>query len=436
MAFVVKVSYKGDVRRSRFPSIADVTFKDVSCMVTESFGLATYTAKYKDEEGDWCTATPQTFSDALEVSAATNSLRLDIVAEPDPETCSCASDVSSSCSWEEVNFPEELDDSVTETDSQVMPIRSQEQEVTVPEDSAASHSRLDLAEKESHDSSQKMPASPQEQTVDVSEKSAASHVCIDPDGTGQVAKSCNNSQVMPASPQEQAAAVPGDSAAITSCSDVDETGQIAESHAKPGCDDGVVDATADVAAQQETAKPSEERAAPPPLEGHAAPPLSEDHAAPPPSEERVASPPSGYDSAPPRAVTHSWYASEEKIQIVLAAFDANGDGHLNFEESNELQKFAAGDQMPLEVYKTICAELRVTESKGPGKRELEFLYERYDTLERDFEAALRKIEGGTEMQTGFASRAIPEIWGLPLVGVCPLTLGAAAVVNHMVRSRQ
>jgi len=315
MVFVVKVSYKGDVRRTRFPSVADVKFEDISCMVAESFGLSTYTAKYQDEEGDWCTATPQTFLDALELSAASNSLRLEIEAEP----CSCTSDVSSECSWEEVNFPAELDDSVTETDSQVIPRRPQEQEATGPEDSAESHS-------------------------------------------------CH------------------------------------------------------------TATPSEE------------------HAAASPSEEHAASSSSGYDAAPPRAVTHSWYASDEKIQIVLAAFDANGDEHLNFEESNELQKFAAGDQMPLEVYKTLCAELKVIESKGPGKKELEVLYEKFGTLERDFEAALRKIEGGTEMQaggtemqTGTAPFGSYGTWvGLQLAaGVGATAAGAAAiVVNQLVRSRQ
>jgi len=217
----------------------------------------------------------------------------------------------------------------------------------------------------------------------------------------------------------------------------------------------VVDATADVAAQQETAKPSEEHTVPPPSEEHAAaspseehaaPPPSEEHAMPPPSEEHAASSSSGYHAPPPRAVTHSWYASDEKIQIVLAAFDADDDGHLNFEESNELQKFAAGDQMPLEVYKTLCAELEVIESKGPGKKELEILYEKFGTLERDFEAALRKIEGGaemqaggTEMQTGTAPFGSYGTWvGLQLAaGVGATAAGAAAiVVNQLVRSRQ
>jgi len=321
MVFVVKVSYKGDVRRTRFPSVADVKFEDISCMVAESFGLSTYTAKYQDEEGDWCTATPQTFLDALELSAATNSLRLEIEAEP----CSCTSDVSSDCSWEEVNFRAELDDSVTETDSQVIPRRPQEQEATGPEDSAESH-------KESGDSSQKMPAQ-------------------------------------------------------------QETAKPSEEHTVP--------------------PPSEEHAAASPSEEHAAPPPSEEHAMPPPSEEHAASSSSGYHAPPPRAVTHSWYASDEKIQIVLAAFDADDDGHLNFEESNELQRFVAGDQMPLEVYKTLCAELEVIESKGPGTKELEILYEKFGTLERDFEAALRKIEGGTEMQAGWAQTSPRSQSSLP-----------------------
>lgn len=452
MTFVVKVSYKGDVRRGRFSSRADVTFEDFSCMVTENFGLSTFIAKYKDEEGDWCTATPKTFSDALELSAATNVLRLDIVVEPDPETCSCTSEAPSTCSWEEVNFPGELDDSGTETDSQMMPTSSQEQAETLSEDSAASHSCLNLAGKdqilEPHHNSQEMPTPPQEQAVTASEDSAASYSCLSLaeedqiaeshnnsqdtntlpkektvslseessasherlhlEETGQIAESRNISQLMSTCPQELALAVTADSAAGYPVFDVQETGQIAESHTKSRCCDGVADSTADVAAHQEAASPTDD------------------------------------DAAPPRAITHSWYASDEKIHIVLAAFDANGDGHLNFAESNELQKFAAGDHMPLEVYKTICAELRVAESQGPGKQELEILYEKYDTLQRDFEAALRKIESGTEGQEGMTSQSSSEPWrgrlehflGLPLAGLCPVTVGAAAVLNHMVRSKR
>lgn len=445
MSFVVKISYRGDVRRGRFSSIADVTFEDISCMVTESFGLSTYVAKYKDEEGDWCTATPKTFSDALELSAATNVLRLDIMVEPDPETCSCTSEAPSACSWEEVNFPAEFDDLGTETDSQLMQTSSQEQAATLMEDSAASHPCLDLAGKdeklEPHQTSQEVPAPPQEEAVTVpedsaasysclnlaaedqtvesqknsqdtatlpeeqavalSEESSASHECLHIEETGQIAESLNISQLMSVCPQEPALGVTADSAAGYPSFDLQESGHILESHTTSPCCDGFAGSTADVAARQEAA-------------------------------------------APPRDITHSWYASDEKIQIVLAAFDANGDGHLNFEESNELQKFAAGEHMPLEVYKIICAELRVDESQGPGKQELEILYEKYDTLQRDFEAALRKIESGTERQEGTASQSSFEVWRgglepflrLPLAGLCPVTAGAAAVAKHMARSRR
>eukprot|EP00930_Biecheleria_cincta_P030539 TRINITY_DN21154_c0_g1_i2.p1 TRINITY_DN21154_c0_g1~~TRINITY_DN21154_c0_g1_i2.p1 ORF type:complete len:463 (-),score=104.17 TRINITY_DN21154_c0_g1_i2:244-1632(-) len=462
MSFVVKISHKGDVRRGRFSSIADVTFEGISRMVTESFGLSTYIAKYKDEEGDWCTATPTTFSDALELSAATNVLRLDIMAEPDPDTCSCTSEVSSTCSWEEVNFHGELDDSDTEADSRAMPASSkeqaetsQEQAETVSDGSASGHSCLNLAEKgqtaEPGDDTQEMPAPPQEQAVTVSEDSSTDHSCLNLAGKDQVVESHNNLQEMTTLPQEQAVALSAESAACHARPDLEETGQIAEScntseirstcpreqtlavngdsaagslqetggqfaesHANSRCCDGcdeVADATASVAAQQEAAYPSEDRA------------------------------------SPPRAITHSCHTSDEKIQIVLAAFDANGDGHLNFEESNELQKFAAGDHMPMEVYKMICAELRVAESRGPGKQELEILYEKYDTLQRDFEAALRKIESGTEMQEGMASQSssgvwrsgLEPFWALPLAaaaGLCPVTVGAAAVLSHVVRSKR
>ncbi|CAE7536127.1 unnamed protein product [Symbiodinium natans] len=132
-------------------------------------------------------------------------------------------------------------------------------------------------------------------------------------------------------------------------------------------------------------------------------------------------------------------STDEKIQIVLAAFDTNQDGHLNYEESNELQKFASGDALDPMVYKVICRELRCSLHRGLGSRELRQCYERFGTLDRDFEAAQRKIRsrGGVSGVKGVnrggcaGAKNWPMLLALPLLPVSPLAAAGLALVMSL-----
>lgn len=83
---------------------------------------------------------------------------------------------------------------------------------------------------------------------------------------------------------------------------------------------------------------------------------------------------------------------EEKIDLILAAFDENVDGHLNFAESNALFNAAGDAQLSLEVFQQMCAEEGEDPEVGLGRESLMCMYSRCRTLERDFEAAKAKLE--------------------------------------------
>eukprot|EP00439_Symbiodinium_sp_Y106_P052801 s998_g7.t1 len=112
-------------------------------------------------------------------------------------------------------------------------------------------------------------------------------------------------------------------------------------------------------------------------------------------DEELEEPPEGPSAASEAGMAEqeatAELTTEEKIQTILAAFDANEDGCLNFEESNELQQFADGDVLDPTVFKIICGELRCSR-RGLGAKELRSCYDRFGTLDRDFKAALRKIQ--------------------------------------------
>mmetsp|Transcript_33112 Transcript_33112/g.87569 ORF Transcript_33112/g.87569 Transcript_33112/m.87569 type:complete len:545 (+) Transcript_33112:130-1764(+) len=128
----------------------------------------------------------------------------------------------------------------------------------------------------------------------------------------------------------------------------------------------------------------------------------------------------------------------EKVSIVLAAFDANGDGHLNFDEVRELLRAAQVFPLLYPAYRHICARLGVDHRMGFSAQDLESLYAAHGNLERDFEAARRKLaateeDPGTQSQEPAeqAGEAAPEgpqqethPWFVPLVALAPLVLVA------------
>lgn len=97
---------------------------------------------------------------------------------------------------------------------------------------------------------------------------------------------------------------------------------------------------------------------------------------------------------------------EEKIDIVLAAFDDDGDGHLNFAEMNTLHTAAWGGQISLEVFERMCTDEGEDAKTGLGREALMCVYSRCRTLDGDFEAArekLRAIEHCSNQESRTAS---------------------------------
>lgn len=83
---------------------------------------------------------------------------------------------------------------------------------------------------------------------------------------------------------------------------------------------------------------------------------------------------------------------EERIDIILAAFDETGDAHLNFNELNALHAEAWGGAIPIETYQQMCANEGEDPEVGLGRESLMCIYSSCRTLEKDFAAARTKLE--------------------------------------------
>eukprot|EP00931_Biecheleriopsis_adriatica_P078065 TRINITY_DN51543_c0_g1_i1.p1 TRINITY_DN51543_c0_g1~~TRINITY_DN51543_c0_g1_i1.p1 ORF type:complete len:363 (+),score=99.71 TRINITY_DN51543_c0_g1_i1:115-1203(+) len=362
MAFVLKVSHEGDVRRKRYSSVSDVTFEDIDAMIAESFGLHEHTIKYKDDEGDLCTLSKQTLQDALELSLTSAVLRLEVTAIQTDDASEAASEggAPSLSSWEAVEFEDDKDLS-SDIEDAASDIDMEKDEVK----------DLEASEEHSHQG-----------TSDASD--APKDIVPTPEDV----------------PVEQLVEDP-------------------ESQATPP----------EVSLQDEDTIMTAE-STPVPVQS---PATADDETDP---ENRYAN-------------AKETFSATEKVQVVLAAFDVNGDGRLDFEESNELQKFAHGEHIPLEVYQALCAELEEEAAMGLGAEALARLYERYGTLDRDFEAALRKVassEAGPRLADEHAwgagrpsrsgSQGPSPLLGLALMPICPIAgaIALGATISQRVRS--
>eukprot|EP00440_Ansanella_granifera_P075781 gb/GFBE01082237.1/.p1 GENE.gb/GFBE01082237.1/~~gb/GFBE01082237.1/.p1 ORF type:complete len:380 (+),score=101.08 gb/GFBE01082237.1/:1-1140(+) len=366
MAFVLKTSFQGDVRRKRFDSVDDVTFETISKTITDSFGMTDYIARYQDDEGDWCTLTSTTLRDALELSNAGKLLRLDI-APASPQ--GCEEEISDAGSWEAVDLVEEANEG-GDADMEMLGSSSLAVDSYESEEVVHKGGDVDMETVVSEDLEMEQTAA---------------------EGSGSTDDMAAAQAFAPASPWAQSFS--------TAQTDREEHFRMESSFAEPDT----------LLAEVQPSTPEDQ-----PDAGSSIPDDSGG------SAEQLLS-------------------EAEKIQIVLAAFDANGDGKLNFDESNDLQKFAAGDCIPFEVYQALCSELRATESTGLGVEALEILYERYGTLERDFEAAIRKLGSTQAPQTlpneqawgdgrpAGSSLPVHPLVGLGLLAVCPAGAGALAL---------
>jgi len=89
-------------------------------------------------------------------------------------------------------------------------------------------------------------------------------------------------------------------------------------------------------------------------------------------------------------------AFEENIDIVIAAFDEDGDGYLSFLEARSLRKYAWMDQLHQHVFNQICIDVGADPKVGLDRDALTCIYScgnSWMVLERDFEAARSKLQG-------------------------------------------
>lgn len=382
--FVLKTSYQGDIRRLTFDSVEQVSFEFIRTFVAKSYDVQDFLAKYQDEEGDWCTLTAATLSDAMDLVKDKQLLRLEIQsagsrspsALPPVEKAAETSPRSPSvCSWEMLDFDAEDEDMEIEEESVVATEVTQntgEVSRVTPLDELPPPFPKGLESLESSESGADSEDSflVAEAPASVDETSAGDDECFVLEPIDQA-----NAQEDPAEPVEPAEPI-----------DVDQ--------------------------EMPDVQPS-------------APPLAA--AAPEPG---------------PATEDAEELSSEEKINLILAAFDKNGDGRLNFEETIDLLMWAYAELIPFEVFKMTCDELRVDPQQGFGAGELTRLYDCFGTLERDFQAALHKLSHEPPPAAAAAAAAPPPTsegfvggvssrispWvALPLLPICPVAAGAVAL---------
>lgn len=377
---VLKTSYQGDIRRLTFDSVEQVSFEFIRTFVAKSYDVQDFLAKYQDEEGDWCTLTAATLSDAMDLVKDKQLLRLEIQSAgsrspsalpPVRKAAETSPRSPSVCSWEMLDFDAEDEDVEIEEESVVATEVTQNTgEVSrvapldgLPPDFPKGLESLESSESGADSEDSFLVA---EAPASVDETSAGDDECFVLEPIDQA-----NAQEDPAEPVEPAEPI-----------DVDQ--------------------------EMPDVQPS-------------APPLAA--AAPEPG---------------PATEDAEELSSEEKINLILAAFDKNGDGRLNFEETIDLLMWAYAELIPFEVFKMTCDELRVDPQQGFGAGELTRLYDCFGTLERDFQAALHKLShepppaaaaaaaAPPPTSEGVSSRISPWV-ALPLLPICPVAAGAVAL---------
>jgi hypothetical protein len=132
---------------------------------------------------------------------------------------------------------------------------------------------------------------------------------------------------------------------------------------------------------------------------------------------------------------------DEQIDLIVVAFDDNGDGHLNFKEMNALHLTAWGGEMPFEVYKRMCSDEGEDVDVGLGREALMCIYSLSRDLAKDFDAAKRKLDGTHEEEERRSScnnqaqaNAINLMLKNPLLAV-PFALDATERVRQRVAAQ-
>lgn len=375
--FVLKTSYQGDIRRLTFDSVEQVSFEFIRTFVAKSYDVQDFLAKYQDEEGDWCTLTAATLSDAMDLVKDKQLLRLEIQSAgsrspsalpPVRKAAETSPRSPSVCSWEMLDFDAEDEDMEIEEESVVAT------EVT--------------------------------------------------QNTGEVSRVAPLDELPPDFPKGLESLESSESGADSEDSFLVAEAPASVDETSAGDDECFVLEPIDQAnAQEDPAEPAE--------------PIDVDQEMP---DVQPSAPPLAAAAPEPGPATEDAeeLSSEEKINLILAAFDKNGDGRLNFEETIDLLMWAYAELIPFEVFKMTCDELRVDPQQGFGAGELTRLYDCFGTLERDFQAALHKLSHEPQPAAAAAAAAPPPTsegvssrispWvALPLLPICPVAAGAVAL---------
>jgi hypothetical protein len=129
------------------------------------------------------------------------------------------------------------------------------------------------------------------------------------------------------------------------------------------------------------------------------------------------------------------HADDEKIDLIIAAFDENGDGHLNFQEMNSLHNDTFGGEIAFDVFRQMCVDEGEDVEMGLGREALMCIYSRSRELEKDFDTARQKFESFTaeERQRHREAQAGPMnlLLSNPLLAV-PFALDATERVRQKV----
>lgn len=137
--------------------------------------------------------------------------------------------------------------------------------------------------------------------------------------------------------------------------------------------------------------------------------------------------PSSSSSAGGSSPLGNGLSMKDKVNFILAAFDADEDGHLDFEESCELFHYTEGGALESEVYRSLCFDLSADPNVGLGVAELLEMYARHGTIDRDLEVSLKKLQQGSlcGLEHGLRFRHLMPLLALPLAARVPL-LGVPA----------
>eukprot|EP00443_Scrippsiella_acuminata_P003289 CAMPEP_0115174470 /NCGR_PEP_ID=MMETSP0270-20121206/3854_1 /TAXON_ID=71861 /ORGANISM="Scrippsiella trochoidea, Strain CCMP3099" /LENGTH=301 /DNA_ID=CAMNT_0002587307 /DNA_START=287 /DNA_END=1188 /DNA_ORIENTATION=+ len=125
-------------------------------------------------------------------------------------------------------------------------------------------------------------------------------------------------------------------------------------------------------------------------------------------------------------------ADSDKVLLILAAFDFDGDGRLNFTECNALQQAVGSASLEADAFAALCVELGIDVDLGLGSAELAAMYARYGTLDRDFAAALLRLQdvaadlgdapsaGGGSSDGSWGPTLLPLLVSLPMAAAVPV----------------